>query len=119
MYAMARNCLRTMRVLLAALVAIASTCARAEERAKVIGYLTPAAQISLRETVLQQGLRELGWLDGKNIRLEYARAGNDPRRLRRLADDLVREKVDVIVAVSTPAVQAAKAATSTIPVVSL
>ncbi len=86
---------------------------------RVVGYLTPAGQPSLRDEVFRKGLRELGWIEGKNIRLEYRRGGNDPVRMAALARELVQLKVDVIVAQSTPAVHAAKSATTSIPVVSL
>lgn len=109
------------RFLLGVSALIASPVARAQpgDRRRTIGYLTPAAKPSLRDDVFRRGLKELGWIDGKNLRIEYRRSGNDPRLLRQLADELVQLKVDLIVAQSTPAVQAAKAATSTIPVVSI
>ena len=89
------------------------------DRIRTIGYLTPAAKPSLRDEVFRQGLKQLGWIEGKNLRIEYRRSGNDPKLLRKLADELVRLKVELIVAQSTPAVQAAKAATTSIPVVSM
>jgi ABC-type uncharacterized transport system substrate-binding protein len=92
--------------------------ARTQERIRVIGYLTPAAKPSLRDEIFLKGLRDLGWIEGKNIRIEYRRAANSTERLAAMADELVRLKVDVIVAQSTPAVEAAKNATKTIPVVS-
>jgi putative ABC transport system substrate-binding protein len=86
---------------------------------RVIGYLTPAAKPSLRDEVFRKGLRELGWIEGRNIRIEYRRAANSTERLAAMAEELVRLKVDVIVAQSTPAVEAAKNATQTIPIVSI
>ncbi len=86
---------------------------------RVIGYLTPAAKPSLRDEVFLKGLRELGWIEGKNIRIEYRRGGNTMEQLFRLADELVRLKVDLIVAQSTPAVQAARKATHSIPLVTI
>jgi putative ABC transport system substrate-binding protein len=65
----------------------------------------------------QQGLRELGYLEGQNIHLEPRWAEGQHDRLPRLAAELVRLNVDVIVAAATPASRAAKAATSTIPIV--
>ena len=62
-------------------------------------------------------LRELGWIEGANLIMEMRFADNRPERLPSLAAELVRMNVDVIVAVSPPAITAAKHATSTIPVV--
>ena len=62
-------------------------------------------------------MRDLGWIDGKNVRIEYRWADNKPERLAPLAEELVRLKVELIIASSTPAVQAAKSATTTIPIV--
>lgn len=89
------------------------------DRVRVIGYLSPGAKPSLRDEVFQKGLRELGWIEGKNIRIEYRRAANSTERLAAMADELVRLKVDLIVAQSTPAVEAAKNATQTVPIVSI
>ena len=66
---------------------------------------------------LRQALRERGWIEGQNLALEYRYAEGDPSRLPRLAAELVRLKVDIIVTGSTPGVQAAKAATTTIPII--
>jgi len=61
-------------------------------------------------------MRELGHVEGKSIRLEYRNAEGDSARLSQFAAELVRIKVDVIVAVQTPAVHAAKKATGAIPI---
>ena len=65
----------------------------------------------------RQGLRELGYVEGQNIVLEYRSAEGKPERLPALAAELVRFKVDLIVAVFTPAALAAQRATSTVPIV--
>jgi len=65
----------------------------------------------------RQALRERGWVEGENLKLEVRLGGEDYTRLRAVADEAVRSKPDVIVAASAPAAQAAKAATTTIPVV--
>ena len=65
----------------------------------------------------QQGLRELGWVAGQNIEIEYRFADGRFERLPELAAELVRLKVDMIVAQPITATQAAKNATSTIPIV--
>jgi putative ABC transport system substrate-binding protein len=78
-----------------------------------IGYLGgPSAAAALRE-----GLRERGWIEGQNILVEYRFAGAKPEQLSEFAAELVRLKADVIVVVSTPAAQAARKATDTIPIV--
>ena len=66
---------------------------------------------------LRQGLRELGYVEGQNILLEYRWAGGKPERLPALAAELVRLKVDVIVTGGEQAILAAKQATPTIPIV--
>jgi putative ABC transport system substrate-binding protein len=96
-----------------------SSAAQADEARKVIGVLTPAAQPTLRDKIFLQGMRELGWIEGKNLEMRYARDANDARRLKALAEGLVKRKVDLILAQSTPAVAAAKAATHSIPIVSI
>ena len=66
---------------------------------------------------LRQGLRDLGHVDGRNITMEWRWSEGRPDRLPALALELVQLKVDIIVASSTQAAQAAKQATSTIPIV--
>ena len=65
----------------------------------------------------REGLRDFGYVDGQNIRIEFRSGEGKLHVLPDLAADLVRLKVDLIVASETPAVQAAKQATSTIPIV--
>jgi putative ABC transport system substrate-binding protein len=65
----------------------------------------------------RQGLRDLGYVEGRNVALEYRFSEGRQERLPELAADLVRLKSDVIVTWSTPAARAAKAATATIPIV--
>jgi putative ABC transport system substrate-binding protein len=66
---------------------------------------------------VRQGLKDAGFVEGENITLEYRFAENHNERLPALAADLVRHPVSVIVATTTPAALAAKAATTTIPIV--
>jgi len=65
----------------------------------------------------REGLRELGYVEGKNITIELRNAEGKNERLGALANELVRLKVDVILAVNTPSAHAAKKATTTIPIV--
>ena len=65
----------------------------------------------------RQGLRDAGYVDGQNIRLEFRTAQGHPDRLPGLAEELVKLNADVIFAGSTLAAQAVKRATSTIPIV--
>jgi putative tryptophan/tyrosine transport system substrate-binding protein len=82
-----------------------------------IGFLHPGLSAPHLEGV-RQGLRELGYAEGKNITIEYRFAEGKLERLPDLAAELVRLKVDVIVAAGgTPAILAAKNATSAIPIV--
>ena len=84
-----------------------------------IGFLTRKtdASVSSQIDAFRQGLHDLGWVEGKNIGIEYRDADGQVDRLRPLAAELVALNVDVIVTVDTPPTQAAKQATSTIPIV--
>jgi putative ABC transport system substrate-binding protein len=70
-----------------------------------------------RVEAFRQGLRELGYVEGKNIVIEYRHADGKPERLPNLAAELARSNVDILVARGAPAAHAAKNATSTIPIV--
>jgi putative ABC transport system substrate-binding protein len=72
---------------------------------------------AIRIEAFRQGLRDLGYVEGKNIVIEYRYAEEKLERLADLAADLVKIGVDVIVVLSTPAALAAKKATLTIPIV--
>jgi len=83
-----------------------------------VGYLSAASRTAdTRVEAFRQGLRELGYVEGKNINIEYRYAEGVSEQLPELAEELVRLKVDVIVAPSTPAVRAAKEVTTTIPII--
>jgi putative ABC transport system substrate-binding protein len=93
---------------------------RAQQPAKVprIGFLfygSPGPSPEL--DAFRQGLRELGYIEGQNITVEYRFASGQVERLPDLAAELVRLRLDVIVTPGTPASMAAKQATSTIPIV--
>jgi putative ABC transport system substrate-binding protein len=85
----------------------------------VIGYLNSGSPDSdtSRLTGLRHGLNESGYVEGRNLMVEYRWAGNQFDRLPALAVDLVQIRVAVIVSPGLPATLAAKAATSTIPIV--
>jgi putative tryptophan/tyrosine transport system substrate-binding protein len=85
----------------------------------VIGYLGAGSPLATASTVaiLRQTLADAGYVERRNVAIEYRHAEGDYDRLPALAADLVRRQVAVIVAVPTPAAVAAKAATATIPIV--
>src|SRR5437660_12722270 len=95
--------------------------AQAQQQTKIprIGYLSGnfLSSESARIETFRQGLRELGYVEGKNILIEYRYAEGKLDRLPALADELVRLKVDVLITPSTRAALAAKNATKTIPIV--
>lgn len=98
---------------------VAGFTAQAAETVRRIGLLTASTRISPREDNLRQGLRDLGWIEGKNLVIEYRRAANSQAHLAEMAAELVALKVDVIVASSTPSVVAARNATTMIPIVTV
>src|SRR6516165_7782299 len=92
--------------------------ARAQQRAlPVIGLLNPLGQNSGFVANFFRGLSETGYVEGRNLAVENRSTENRFDQLRVLADDLVRRQVAAIVAVTTPAAVAAKAATKSIPIV--
>jgi putative tryptophan/tyrosine transport system substrate-binding protein len=85
----------------------------------IIGYLgaTSHSAESRRIAAFMQRLRELGWIEGRNVAIEHRWGGGRSERFAELAAEFVQLKVDVIVTYGTPAVVAAKQATSAIPIV--
>jgi ABC transporter substrate binding protein len=91
------------------------------ERVRRIGVLMtldendpePKARLS----AFTQALADLGWHDGRNVRMDLRWAGSDTNRMRALAQELVRLQPDIIVATSTPATVAVQRETRTIPIV--
>src|SRR5712692_1525732 len=106
---------------LAGFLLVVPLAAEAQAPAKVprIGFLSarPPTDNPYFIESFRQGLRELGYVEGQNIAIEYRFAEGRPERLPALAAELVRLKVDVIVAGGPPAPAAAKQATGTIPIV--
>src|SRR5262249_59999632 len=72
---------------------------------------------SLRTEAFRQGLQELGYVEGKTIVIDWRAAEERVEQLPDLAAELVRQNVDIIVTVGTPATEAAKNATQTIPII--
>jgi len=102
-------------------VLVAPLAAEAQTARKVyrIGALevVPVGQNTANLAAFRQGLRELGYVEGQNLVIEYRSADGRAERFPDLAIELVRLKVDVIVTRGTPAALAAKQATGTIPIV--
>jgi putative ABC transport system substrate-binding protein len=85
---------------------------------RLVGVLLVEFSSESREPqAFRQGLREMGYTEGRDVLIEWRSAEGDYARIPGLATDLVERKVDVIVVDSTPGAQAAKRATSTIPIV--
>jgi putative tryptophan/tyrosine transport system substrate-binding protein len=93
--------------------------AQAQQSAKLrhIAFLCPAKCGQIEHDGFRDGLRELGYIEGRNFTITHRAAESNSDRLPRLAAELVGLKVDVIVTASTPAISALKEATSAIPIV--
>ena len=91
----------------------------AQQETKVwrLGYLAPGSGSNPLIEAFRDELRSLGYIEGRNISIEYRYAAGKEERLPELAAELVRLKVDVIVTPSTPGIAAAKRATSAVPIV--
>jgi putative tryptophan/tyrosine transport system substrate-binding protein len=102
-------------------VAVWPLVARAQQprsvpRVGYLGYSPPSLEQNL-VGALRQGLRDLGYVDGQNIAIEYRTAGGNADRLPKLAAELVGGHVDVIVTLATTGALAAKQASNRIPIV--
>ena len=117
-----KSMIRTISAcLLIAALLFTVSIAEVQQAKKVprIGFLSASTSFSYSDRIksLQQGLREHGYEDGKNITLEYKFADGKADRLHELASELVHLKVDVIVTAGPEATRAAKQATSTVATV--
>jgi ABC-type uncharacterized transport system substrate-binding protein len=114
---MGRN---TIFALLVAFALLSIGLAEAQQPGKIyrIGLLISASNVIVPFTdAYRQGMRELGYVEGKSYVLEIRGGGAKPNQLSDLATELVRLKVDIIVTVGSPALRAATKATSKIPIV--
>ena len=110
-----------------ALVALGAVplAAKAQQARKLpaIGYLNPGfpglTSVGLTVTGLREGLRDIGYVEGETIKIEYRWGLGQPETLPGLAEELVRLKVDVLVAAGPPSVKAAKGATADLPIVAV
>jgi putative ABC transport system substrate-binding protein len=111
---------RALLAVLAGAVVARPRGALAQQAGKLrrIGFLwdTPSAYADGIEA-FRRGLRDLGWVEGQNIAIEYRWAEGKPDRMRELAEELVRLEVDILVAPTSIYTEAAKRATSTIPII--
>jgi putative tryptophan/tyrosine transport system substrate-binding protein len=82
-----------------------------------IGYLTLSSSPSPLQEAFRDGLRQLGYIEGQNIHIEYRFAAGKVERLKDLAAELAGLKLDVIVAANTQSIEASRRATKTIPIV--
>jgi len=108
-------------VLICTALLAAGSAARAQQPRKIprLGYLAAvsASADAPRLEAFRRGLRDLGYVEGQNILIVYRHESQDLQRLPALADELVRMDIDVLVAVTTNAAQAAARTTKTVPIV--
>ena len=114
-----KNLVKLLGVVAWTLVLAAAVSAQQPAKVWKIGVLVSGtqAQNAARDDALRQGLRDLGYQEGKNIVMEYRYAEGKTDRLNQLAKELVEQKVDVVVVGGTAVAVAAKNATHTIPIV--
>jgi ABC-type uncharacterized transport system substrate-binding protein len=112
-----RAFIATAAALLAAPLAAEAQRSGQVPRIGYIGNENPTTPASPQLEAFRQGLRELGYIEGQTVTIEYRWAEGDADRLPALAAELVQLKVDVIVLSGTPAIRAAQQATNSIPIV--
>lgn len=112
---------RILWLVLCAALAAAGPLARAQQPKRIprLGYLAAvsASADAPRLEAFRQGLRDLGYVEGQSILIDYRHESQDLQRLPDLAAELVRLDIDVLVAVTTNAAQAARKTTTTVPIV--
>jgi putative ABC transport system substrate-binding protein len=106
-------------VLAYAFSAVGAPLAAEAQRLPVVGVLVTDARNNFSVPILVDGLRDLGYVDGKNIQIQVRSAGGKPEALPALAAELAQRKVDVLYATGPAAIRAARDATTTIPIVAL
>ena len=108
-------------VIIELLIVVVPALAQQQKPVRVIGWLwygsSPAGALPSIESAIIEGLRELGYSEGRNLKLEHRFAKGRPEHLSELAQDLARQNVDVIVALGGDLTAAVKKATATIPIV--
>jgi putative tryptophan/tyrosine transport system substrate-binding protein len=114
---MKRAAVPSILVVVVLLVVAVITEAQQPKKVPRIGYLAASSSGENNEEAFRQGLRELGYVEGQNIVIEWRFAQGKPDQVPRNAAELVRLKVDVIVTGGAEDTSAAKAATSSIPIV--
>src|SRR5438093_5761108 len=107
----------TLSMLVAPLAAHAQPATKVYRIGRFTSGLPPTAGPNPSEEAFRQGLRDLGYVEGQNLVIESRSAAGSLERLPDLAAELVRLKVEVIVAGGSPAIRAAQHATHTIPIV--
>ena len=114
-----KNIVRVAGIVVGLLAGVTGASAQQAGKVWKIGVLVSSSQAvnAPRDEALRQGLRDLGYEEGKNIVMEYRYAEGATDRLNQLARELVEQRVDVIVVGGTRVAAAAKKATSTIPIV--
>ena len=116
-----KSVVQVMFVCISAALLLTSARVEAQQPVKVprVGYLSGGSLSTLaaRIDAFRQGLRELGYVEGKNIAIEWRESKGNFDRVRELADELVRLKMDVIVSPGPAVTRPLKEATSTIPIV--
>ena len=106
----------------AAVVAVASICGGASgqpNRLRRVGFLSNGSAMTggAQSTAFGSSLRELGWIEGQNLAMQYRWADGRPERLPGLVAELLQQRADVIFVSGPHAIAAAKKATSTVPIV--
>jgi len=120
----ARATARAVAIVIALVIAVVPLAAQAQAATARIGFLSffpapTAANPDPNEAGFRQGLRETGYVEGQNLVIERRYADGNAALLATLAEELVRLKVDVILAGGQPAREAARRATASIPIVTL